>query len=47
MTPDAARASIEAIPRATLELVSGGHAPWLDQIARASDSICGFLSNPP
>ncbi len=44
LTPIKGRASAEAIPHVTILELEGGHAPWLNDLARVGDSVSAFLT---
>ncbi len=44
LSPEAGRVSLDKMPNARLEIVEGGHLPWLDQPARCGDLVAHFLS---
>jgi pimeloyl-ACP methyl ester carboxylesterase len=44
LSPERARPSIDQIPRATLDEMAGGHAPWLVNPERAAELISGQLT---
>jgi pimeloyl-ACP methyl ester carboxylesterase len=41
-----AQSSAELIPRARLEVLTGGHAPWLGQPAEAATVVADFVRGP-
>ncbi len=43
LTPAHGRASADAIPNATILELEGGHAPWLNDLARVGDAVSAFL----
>jgi pimeloyl-ACP methyl ester carboxylesterase len=43
--PSVARAATELIPDAQLDVLPGGHAPWLGHASRAAESIERFLTD--
>jgi pimeloyl-ACP methyl ester carboxylesterase len=44
LTPARGRASADAIPHATILEIDGGHAPWLNDLARVGDAVSAFLT---
>jgi pimeloyl-ACP methyl ester carboxylesterase len=44
LTPDKGRANIDAIPGSQLLLVTGGHAPWLNELELSGSTIRQFLA---
>lgn len=44
LTPARGRASADAIPNVTILEIDGGHAPWLNDLARVGDSVSTFLT---
>jgi len=47
LAPERARASIDVIPTARLEVVPGGHDPWLDDPAGCAQLILAALARQP
>jgi len=43
LTPAHGRASADAMPNVTILEVEGGHAPWLNDLARVGDAVSTFL----
>lgn len=43
LTPAHGRASADAIPNASILEIEGGHAPWLNNLARVGDAVSAFL----
>lgn len=43
LTPTSGRPSFEAIPRAQLVEVAGGHMPWLDDVEAVGRAVAAFL----
>lgn len=39
-----AQAMTDLIPRARLEVLAGGHAPWLVQPARSAAAVADFMT---
>lgn len=45
--PDAGRVSVDAMPGARLEVVPGGHDPWIDDPVRVGALVAAFLDAAP
>jgi pimeloyl-ACP methyl ester carboxylesterase len=45
--PEYGRRACELIPRATLEVVAGGHGPWWDEPKLCGELVSAFLSRAP
>jgi len=43
-TPDVGRRAVDIMPRANLEVVPGGHLPWLDEPKRVGELVAAFLA---
>ncbi len=44
LTPEAGRADLDAIPGSELLVISGGHAPWLNDLGRVGAAVSTFLT---
>ncbi|MBI2873360.1 MAG: alpha/beta hydrolase [Chloroflexi bacterium] len=42
--PEVGRRAVQVMPKAKLEVVPGGHLPWLDEPKRVGELVSGFLS---